>query len=149
MNLKYTNSNFFWWKGLIAPPPPPSAPGPQVFYVWLNVHKKLVISHPINSVCWTGENAADHILEKLFGGGWWMDWPLPSSMDCTVERLFTVRGQSYFSRLPKYWPPIPLSAWRVCPPPPQQRRGYTLAGRRGGWGINILEDERDRIALLQ
>ncbi len=65
-----------------------------------------------------------------------------------VERLFTVRGQSYLSRLPKYWPSIPLSAWRVCPPP-QQRRGYTLAGRRGGWRFNILEDERDRIALLQ
>jgi hypothetical protein len=27
--------------------------------------------------------------------------------------------------------------------------GYTLAGRRGGWGFNILEDERNRIALLQ
>jgi hypothetical protein len=24
-----------------------------------------------------------------------------------------------------------------------------LAGRRGGWGVNILEDERNRIALLQ
>ncbi len=27
--------------------------------------------------------------------------------------------------------------------------GYTLAGRRGGWGVNILEDERNSIALLQ
>jgi hypothetical protein len=26
---------------------------------------------------------------------------------------------------------------------------YTLAGRRGGWGVNILEDDRNRIALLQ
>jgi hypothetical protein len=25
----------------------------------------------------------------------------------------------------------------------------TLAGRRGGWGLNILEDERNMIALLQ
>jgi hypothetical protein len=25
----------------------------------------------------------------------------------------------------------------------------TLAGRRWGWGVNILEDERHRIALLQ
>jgi hypothetical protein len=24
-----------------------------------------------------------------------------------------------------------------------------LSGRRGGWGVNILEDERNRIALLQ
>jgi hypothetical protein len=30
---------------------------------------------------------------------------------------FTVRGQSYFSRLPNIDPPIPLSARRVCPPP--------------------------------
>ncbi len=27
--------------------------------------------------------------------------------------------------------------------------GYTLAGRRGDGGVNILEDERNRIALLQ
>ncbi len=27
--------------------------------------------------------------------------------------------------------------------------GYTLAGRRGVWGVNILEDEIHRIALLQ
>ncbi len=25
----------------------------------------------------------------------------------------------------------------------------TLAGRRGEWGVNILEDERNRIALVQ
>ncbi len=27
--------------------------------------------------------------------------------------------------------------------------GYTLAGRWGGWGVNILEDARHRIGLLQ
>jgi hypothetical protein len=86
---------------------------------------RIPLMNPVTCVCWTGENAADHILEKIFRGGWWIDWPLPSSMDCTIERLFTVRRQSYLSRLPKYWPPIPLSTWRVCPPPPQQRRGYT------------------------
>ncbi len=32
------------------------------------------------------------------------------------RREIIVRGQSYFSRLPKYWPPIPLSARRVCTP---------------------------------
>jgi hypothetical protein len=45
-------------------------------------------------------------------------------------------------------PPIPLTAWRVCPPP-NKGEGYTLVRQRGGWGVNILEDERDRIALLQ
>ena len=41
----------------------------------------------------------------------------------------------------------------LCPAsvssPGNKGGGYTLAGRRGGWGVNILEDERDRIALLQ
>ncbi len=55
------------------------------------------------------------------------------SIPVIVERLFTVRGQSYVSRLPKYWPPTPLSACRVCLPP-NKGGGYTLAGRRGGWG---------------
>jgi hypothetical protein len=43
--------------------------------------------------------------------------------------------------------PPPPSPPGECVLPLQQR--YTLAGRRGGWGVNILEDERDRIALLQ
>ncbi len=42
---------------------------------------------------------------------------------------FTVRGQSYFSRLPKYWPPIPLSARRVCPPP--ATKAHTRQAERG------------------
>ncbi len=58
------------------------------------------------------------------------------------REIITIRGQSYVSRLPKYWPP-PTS------PPGNKGVGYTLAGRRGGWGVNILEDERHRIALLQ
>jgi hypothetical protein len=45
-------------------------------------------------------------------------------------------------------PSIPLSAWRVCPSP-QQRRGYTLAGRRGGWGVNILEDKNQCCLLTE
>jgi hypothetical protein len=68
-----------------------------------------------------------------------------------LRREIIVRGQSYFSRLPKYWPPISLSARRVCSvyPPPLLRGEDRLAGRRGGWGVNILEDERNRIAPLQ
>ncbi len=46
---------------------------------------------------------------KLFGGRF--------DMAKAQSTYFTVRGKSYFSRLPKYWPPIPLSARRVCPPP--------------------------------
>ncbi len=56
------------------------------------------------------------------------------------REIITVRGQYYVSRLPKYWPPpTPLSARRVCTP--------AFVG--GGGGVQILEDERHRIALLQ
>ncbi len=51
------------------------------------------------------------------------------------REIITVRGQSYVMRLPKYWPPTPLSARRVCIYPPPLLRGEdTLAGWRGGWG---------------
>ncbi len=46
---------------------------------------------------------------------------------------FTVRGQSYFSRLPKCWPPSP-SPPGECVPPPLLRGEDRLAERRGGWG---------------
>ncbi len=59
------------------------------------------------------------------------------------REIITVRGQSYVSRLPKYWPPHPLLR------PASVSSPRKLAGRRGGWGVNILEDERHRIALLQ
>ncbi len=32
------------------------------------------------------------------------------------REIITVRGKSYVSRLPKYWPPTPLSARWVCTP---------------------------------
>ncbi len=57
---------------------------------------------------------------------------------CTQRRReIIVRGQSYFSRLPKYWPPIPLSARRVCTPrlccrgEDQKRFMYRLLTRHG------------------
>ncbi len=69
---------------------------------------------------------------------------------CTPQSTyFTVRGQSYFSRLPKQWPPpcIPLSARRVCPPP--ATKAHSPGGEGDGGSIHILEDEINRIALLQ
>ncbi len=47
--------------------------------------------------------------------------------------------------------PIPLSARRVCPPPATKAGVHTRQGEMGmgGGGVNILEDERNRIALLQ
>jgi hypothetical protein len=46
-------------------------------------------------------------------------------------------------------PPSPYPPGKCAPPPKKKGGRYTLAGRRGGWGVNILEDERHRIALLQ
>jgi hypothetical protein len=66
------------------------------------------------------------------------------------RREIIVRAQSYFTRLPKYCPPIPLSAQRVCPPSATKGVHTRRAERgMGGGGVNILEDERNRIALLQ
>ncbi len=48
---------------------------------------------------------------------------------------YVCRVQSCVLRLPKYWPPTPLSTQRVCPPPAP--KGYTLAGRWGG-GVSIF-----------
>ncbi len=54
---------------------------------------------------------------------------------CFMRRdIITERGQSYVSRLPKYWPPTPLSARRVCTPPLFGGGEDTFAGRRGGGG---------------
>jgi hypothetical protein len=48
-------------------------------------------------------------------------------------------------------PPTPLSTQRVCPPPPPSKgEGYTHSpGGERGRGVNILEDARHRIGLLQ
>jgi hypothetical protein len=47
-------------------------------------------------------------------------------------------------------PPSPPSPPSECVLPPHQGGGYTLSGRRGGWGgVNILEDARHWIGLLQ
>ncbi len=57
---------------------------------------------------------------------------------------FTVRGQSYYSRLPKYWPPIPLSTRRVCPPPATKAGGTHSPGREGdGGSIHVFWKTRD------
>jgi hypothetical protein len=43
-------------------------------------------------------------------------------------------------------PPLPLASLSS---PRNKGVGYTLAGRSGRWRVNILEEERNRIALLQ
>jgi hypothetical protein len=54
---------------------------------------------------------------KLWKKIQWYFVPEWKVSDVPPRREIIVRGQSYFSRLPKYWPPpIPLSARRVCTP---------------------------------
>ncbi len=69
------------------------------------------------------------------------------SSDTYLRReIITVRGQSYVSRLPKYWPPTPLSVWQVCPPPPNKGGGGgggTHSPGGEGVGVNIFWKKRD------
>jgi hypothetical protein len=88
----------------------------------------------------------------------------PNSVDEIQKVLFLGKMPSYHRVhiLLQEGNPISLVFQNIDPPspsppgesvlPPQQRRGargHTLAGRRVGWGVNILEDVRNRIALLQ
>ncbi len=66
-----------------------------------------------------------------------------------AKRIDIGRVQSCVLRLPKYWPPTPLSTRQVCPPPATKAEGTHSPGGEGGGGVNILEDERHRIGLLQ
>ncbi len=49
------------------------------------------------------------------------------------KSTYICRVQSCALRLPKYWPPTPLSTQRVCPPPHQRRGVHTRRPVRG-WG---------------
>ncbi len=68
-----------------------------------------------------------------------------------AQSTYICRVQSSVWRLPKYWPPTPSppSVWVL---PLHQRRGvHTRRAVRGwgGGGVNILEDARHWIGLLQ
>jgi hypothetical protein len=56
------------------------------------------------------------------------------ALDGLQRREIIVRGQSYFSRLPKYCPPGPLSARRVCPPSATEAGGTHSPGGEGDGG---------------
>jgi hypothetical protein len=60
--------------------------------------------------------------------------PLADLLKQQDRREIIVRGQSCFSRLPKYLPPIPLSARRVCPPPATKAGGTHSPGGEGDGG---------------
>ncbi len=55
--------------------------------------------------------------------------------DTSYQRGFDLgRVQSCVLRLPKYWPPTPLSTRRVCPPPATEAGGTHSPGGEGGGG---------------
>ncbi len=64
----------------------------------------------------------------------------------TYEEYRAVSG--VFQNIHPPPPPTPLSTQRVCPPPTPKAGGYTLAWQWGR-GVNILEDARHWIGLLQ
>ncbi len=63
----------------------------------------------------------------------WQDYP--------VEGLYCKRPIQCLASS-KVMTPYPLTARRVCTPPPMVRGEDTLAGWRGGWGVNSSEDAR-------
>jgi hypothetical protein len=90
------------------------------------------------------------VREGCSGGGADLRTVLPpGAIYALPQSTYICRVQSCVWRLPKYCPPTSLSTQRVCPPPALKAGGilgYTLAG---GCGVNILEDARHWIGLLQ
>ncbi len=89
---------------------------------------------PLYSISLLFKYAVQYILDKR---------PAPQSTYIHVYRV-----QSSVWRLPNYWPPTP-SPPSECVFPPHQRRGGTHSPGGEGWGVNISEDARHWIGLLQ
>ncbi len=72
---------------------------------------------------------------------------------CSLDTQSTYirRVQSCVWRLPKYWPPTPLSNQRVCPPPAPKAEGtlHTRRAVRGVQAVKISEDASLSIGLVQ
>ncbi len=82
-------------------------------------------------------------------GEWALDrkTPVPPSTFTGTEYIFYCKRAILFLSSSKILTPIPLSARRVCTF--VAGGGQTRRAERGMGGVNILEDERNRIALLQ
>jgi hypothetical protein len=66
-----------------------------------------------------------------------------------TEYIFYCKRAILFLSSSKILTPHPPLRPASLSSPRNKGGGYTLAGRTGGWGVNILEEERNRIALLQ
>ncbi len=72
---------------------------------------------------------------SIYYGGFSSPTPPPWTLFTAQRReTITVKGQTYFSRLPKSWPPIPISARRVCTPPSLLRGRTDSPGEEGDGG---------------
>ncbi len=74
---------------------------------------------------------------------------LPSTLQVLLgatQSIYIYRVQSSNWRLPNYWPPT-QSPHNECVLPPRGVHSRRRWG--GGWGVNILEDARHWIGLLQ
>ncbi len=104
---------------------------------------------------------AQHINCRCHAWSCWQSWEkytVPVERGVMVRNRRGARPQSTYTyicrvqssvwRLPKYWPPTPPppSEWVL---PQHQRRGVHTRRAVRGWGINILEDARHWIGLLQ
>ncbi len=99
---------------------------------------------------WIPSSCENHCNRRVL----WILWILP--LNGLADRycgslgprigIITVRRQSYVFRLPKYWPPTPLSARRVCNPSLCCGGRTHSPGEEGG-GVNILEDARHSSVL--
>ncbi len=82
----------------------------------------------------------------------WYDNPMPES----TKNLASVFNQMHKVLTYVEYRAVSDVFQNIDPPSPPsvssprtKGRGYTLTGRRGGWGVNILEDASHRIGLLQ
>ncbi len=76
-------------------------------------------------------------------------WSSLGYLSVPTEYIFYCKRANLFLSSSKILTPHPPLRPASLSSPCNKGGGYTLSGLRGGWGVNILEDERNRIALLQ
>ncbi len=90
---------------------------------------------------WRGVEAVANIFEYTFRGA-------VLSLFLSIHKVLTYVEYRAVSCVFQNIDPPPLHPASVSSPR-TKGGGYTLAGRRRGWGVNILEDASHRIGLLQ
>ncbi len=155
MNAKYTVRPKVWVLVLISPPPSPPPPRKEIHRLCPIMDLK-IYSLERNPRLWLDSWQSLETFAKIIpvtsicGGGSWkyifwrtISYANPSLLATKVlffsldrqfvtQSTYIYRVQSRVWCLPNYW----------RPPPSPPSEGYTLAGRWGGGGVNISEDDR-------